>query len=268
MVAALLGSHPARRSIAPVVFKGATIGIAAAIGYRLWILPHVDSTPWLLASIAPFLLLGGMARAHSRWAGIAFDANQVFLITSHAALPVPPQGTSAVLQGAAALWLGIGLGCLAYALYRPSAQRRLQRAGHRVWGSLEQLSRSAVHRPHGRAALMRHIFGWSRQRPPDSVPPSAGSAIAALRLLDAIVDLHRLRAEHRQSCAAALVGQALQHICAARGDWVWQVQKLKRLSDSCQEPEIARAMDGAASGLHAFQKVFDPSHGQDIGRSI
>ncbi|WP_054076165.1 FUSC family protein [Comamonas testosteroni] len=253
MVSTLLASHAARRTIGVVVFKGAVAGVAAALLYRLWVLPHVDSLPFLFLSIAPFLLLGGLARANPRTAGIAFDANQLFLITSHAAIPAEHQTMFEAFLGSGALLLGVGVTCFAYALYRPQPRRTAQRVVGKVWKAIQCLCDSTQHEPRVNKAMVRHIFHLSRS--PSVV--GDGSPMAALRLLEAIVRLHALKAKAQNPLVSHLAAQALLQIRDAGITATSQGLSVNELTKGCSDAELERAVRDADIALCACRWAYE-----------
>ncbi|SEA85960.1 FUSC family protein [Variovorax sp. YR216] len=253
MVSALLGSHPTPRVVGSIVFRGAAIGVVVAAAYRLLVLPHVDSLPMLIASVAPFLLVGGVARAHARTAGLAFDTNQLFLISSHAALPLDHLGMREVLAGSGALLFGIGLTCVIYALHRPSPHRRTQRLTQRVWQTLRRLC-DAHHSPGERSELVRHIFNLSRHGHAARLTETGGSPMAALRLLDSIAHLRRLR--EGDPMKTPQVSEALRHIRDANGRLDSKADALDEIADSCRVEEVSGAVRVAASALRACHATY------------
>lgn len=78
----LLSSLPQPQQIAPKLVAGVFAGVATAWLYRLAVQPHVTSSAMVLLSLIPFVLVGGMARAHPRTAVMAIDANMCFLLAS------------------------------------------------------------------------------------------------------------------------------------------------------------------------------------------
>ena len=92
----VLGSMTLPQDIAPKLLTGVLTGAFAAVIYRIAVQPAATTTPWLLLSIAPFLLLGGVLRAHPRTAIAGVDFNMCFLLASQA-------GSAAVRPGTAVL---------------------------------------------------------------------------------------------------------------------------------------------------------------------
>lgn len=97
----VLGYLPDARKAAPVMFFGVLAGVAVATAYRFWVQPGVAGAADLLLTLAPFLVVGGLARAHPRTALPAIDANMCFLLGSQAGMPAA--GAGEILVGAAAL---------------------------------------------------------------------------------------------------------------------------------------------------------------------
>ena len=92
------------RNPAPILQNmpvGATIGVAAALAYRMldMILPDPASMAVLLA--VPFIAIGAALRSHPRSAAIGLDANMCFLLVAEAG--AAGHGFSAHFQGGIAL---------------------------------------------------------------------------------------------------------------------------------------------------------------------
>lgn len=107
----VLGSLALPQHIAPKLLAGVVSGAALAVLYRVFIQPSLVSTSGLLLSMVPFLLLGGIVRAHPRTAIAGVDVNMCFLLASQAgtAIVVSPMeavGGSAALAFAACLVAG------------------------------------------------------------------------------------------------------------------------------------------------------------------
>lgn len=106
--AMVLGSLPRPRSVAPIMLRGVIAGVVVAVGYRLAVQPWVEGLPVLLLTLAPFLVLGGLARASRRFGAPALDANMCFLLAAQVGAPAAAQA-SAVFAGAAALVVAVAL---------------------------------------------------------------------------------------------------------------------------------------------------------------
>ncbi|QHI98668.1 hypothetical protein GT347_12090 [Xylophilus rhododendri] len=99
----VLGSLPSPRLVAPRLLAGVIVGVAAAMLYRFFIQPQVAGPLGLIASVAPFIVLGALARAYPRTALPALDANMCFMLGSQAGMP--EAGPAEILGGSLALAL-------------------------------------------------------------------------------------------------------------------------------------------------------------------
>lgn len=98
----VLGSMALPQHIAPKLLAGVVGGATLAVFYRLVVQPAFPSPPGLLLTLAPFLLLGGLLRAHPRTAIAGVDFNMCFLLASQAGTTVMAS-TLDVVGGSAAL---------------------------------------------------------------------------------------------------------------------------------------------------------------------
>lgn len=97
----VLGSMTLPQDIAPKLLTGVVAGAATAVIYRIAVQPAAVTTPWLLLSLAPFLLLGGVLRAHPRTALAGVDFNMCFLLASQAGSPAVARPGTAVAESLA-----------------------------------------------------------------------------------------------------------------------------------------------------------------------
>lgn len=105
----LLGSLPRPHLIVRYVITGVTIGALLAAGYRLGIQPYAQAPFWMVMSLLPFVLLGGLARANPPTTIPALDAMMCFLLASQ--MGMPAASLSQVVQGSAALIFGAAMVC-------------------------------------------------------------------------------------------------------------------------------------------------------------
>jgi uncharacterized membrane protein YccC len=98
----VLGSMALPQHIAPKLLAGVVGGAALAVFYRLVVQPVFPAPPGLLLTLVPFLLLGGLLRAHPRTALAGVDFNMCFLLASQAGTTVAASAM-AVVGGSAAL---------------------------------------------------------------------------------------------------------------------------------------------------------------------
>ncbi len=122
----VLSSMDLPQTVAPKMAQGVAVGVALAALFRLLLMPHAGSLGEILLMLAPFMLLGGLARASTRTAIPALDGNMCFMLASQpflsASIAVPD-----VLIDSAALLASILLVALAYRLMPRDPGRR---AGH------------------------------------------------------------------------------------------------------------------------------------------
>jgi len=83
----LLSSAPLPQKLAPKVLSGVVVGVAAAMLYRLFFQPQVETTGQLLLSILPFMALGSLARASGRFAVAGLEGMMCFMFASQAGMP-------------------------------------------------------------------------------------------------------------------------------------------------------------------------------------
>ena len=137
----VLGSMAMPQRIAPHMLKGVVVGVIAAVLYRLLLQPHVDTTPELVLSIAPFLLLGGLARAATRTALPSIDANMVFLLAGQAVLPAVALDVGRVLQGALAMLAAATVVTVSFMLMPRRPETQAINAADTIRRDLQRLAR-------------------------------------------------------------------------------------------------------------------------------
>lgn len=154
----LLGSLPRPHRIVRYVFTGVSTGALIAIAYRLGVQPYAQDPLWMVLSLLPFMLLGGLARANPPTMIPALDATMCFLLASQ--IGMAPAPTAEVFQGSAALILGAALVCGSFYLL----PRQTQRWGRRLVAQMVQSLRTVIQqRPpqqvaQWRARMARHIL--------------------------------------------------------------------------------------------------------------
>ena len=134
----VLGSLAQPQAVAPHMLKGVLAGVVAALIYRFGVQPHVQTVPELLVSVAPFLLLGGLARASRRTAIAAIDANMCFLLASQAVLPAVTR-PAAILSEAGALVAAAALVTSSFILLPRRHDRHAARTREDIRRDLERL---------------------------------------------------------------------------------------------------------------------------------
>ena len=134
----VLGSMVLPQDIAPKLLTGVVAGALAAIVYRIAVQPAAVSIPWLLLSIAPFLLLGGVLRAHPRTAIAGVDANMCFLLASQAGSTAAATAGTAVKESLA-LAAGAALMAGGYMLLPRRAVRQAGEAAEVIRSDLRRM---------------------------------------------------------------------------------------------------------------------------------
>ncbi|WP_280553544.1 FUSC family protein [Halomonas sp. 25-S5] len=221
----VLSSMDLPQKVAPKMAQGVAVGVTLAALFRLLLMPHAGSLGEILLMLAPFMLLGGLARASTRTAIPALDGNMCFMLASQpflsASIAVPD-----VLVDSAALLASILLVALVYRLLPRDPGRR---AGHLARLILRDIERLCGQRGggldrrwHGRMfrrllRLMLHLGRADRM----GIGERAG-LLGVLNLAHAIIALReervdpRLTAQQRQELEAVL--EALRRLAGAPED--------------------------------------------------
>lgn len=97
----VLGSMTLPQDLAPKLLAGVVAGAATAVVYRIAVQPAAATMPGLLLTLAPFLLLGGVLRAHPRTAIAGVDFNMCFLLASQAGSTVVARPGTVVAESLA-----------------------------------------------------------------------------------------------------------------------------------------------------------------------
>lgn len=129
----VLGAMPAPQKIAPHMLVGAISGVILAAFYRLGIQPHLTSELQVIASVIPFFLFAGLARANKKTMLPALDMIMCFLLAGQAGMPFT--NVSDVLSALLALLMAATIVTLSYILIpRPS-----QKYAHKAKKSIQEL---------------------------------------------------------------------------------------------------------------------------------
>lgn len=118
----LLSSLPLPQQIAPKLVAGVSVGVVVAIVYRLAVQPQIEGSAELLLTLVPFLLAGGIARAHPRTSIAGIDANMCFLLASQAGVAGAVPAAAVVSDAVALLLPAVLLGGLF--IWRPRKAER------------------------------------------------------------------------------------------------------------------------------------------------
>ncbi|MFL1453996.1 FUSC family protein [Marinobacter sp. GN3S48] len=245
----VLGSMPEPQKIAPKLLSGVIAGVIFAIGYRLVIQPEINSLHLLLLSIAPFFLLGGIARTSERFSVPALDANMCFLLASQAGMP--EANVAAVLQQSLALTIGAGLVASGYLLVPVdpryfaelsvrSLRKHLSTLAWSETGSHDQLKAKI------RQRIVRCFLYANRESLSAYGAPTG--LLSALNLADAIVQLKALgtdRTARRSLRALRFLSKDPEQV----------LRIIDKLALRSALPEVAATLDKAALGLKEIQRL-------------
>ncbi len=151
----VLGSAPTPKALAPNLFKGVVAGVCAAMLYRFAIQPHISTPAQLILSMAPFILVGGLARASHRTAMPALDANMCFMLASQAVLPAITD-VHTILIDSAALVVAAGVVVAGFLWLPQDPDRRLRKAAIATRRDLTRLLHPGNKLEYGQ--LLRHLL--------------------------------------------------------------------------------------------------------------
>jgi uncharacterized membrane protein YccC len=264
----VLGSMPTPRLVAPVIFKGACIGVLVALFYRFTLQPLITTPTALIASMAPFMVVGGLARASRRSAGPALDANMCFLLASQAVLPAMTDRAT-ILNEAAALTLAVGVVTSGFMLVPHRPERRALRAAGAVRTDLQRMARlpapaDPAMRQRGLARqILRLGLHLERVVPLGTEP--GWSLLAALNLGDTIGAIQaRLAAPGEDPRTAAELSAVLAALDNAAADPVHTALDLEARAARLPDPAAAELLRDAAAALKASRSLL--SSGDRKGR--
>ncbi len=254
----VLRSLPVPRAIVPAMVRGVAAGALAAALYRLLIQPHIATVPELILSMAPFLLVGGLARASRRTVGPALDFNMCFLLASQAALPAVTDHL-AILNGTAALLLAAGVVAQGYRVVPARPERSAMRAAEALGAALRCMAGAgdAAEAAGHRADAIRQALslGLHQERAP-ALPQAGASPIAALALGGAIARLHALHARNGTSPDDQRVtSAALERLGGLRRDPSGTAHGLEALAADAADRDVAATLGEAATALRASRAL-------------
>ena len=245
----VLGSLPEPQKMAPKLLTGVTAGVVVAVGYRLVVQPEVSSLLILLLTIAPFFLVGAVARTSERFSILALDANMCFLLASQAGMPEAPVST--ILLQSLALLLGTGLVASGYLLlpvdsryYAELSVRSLRRHLSTLVGA-----KTSAHSDL-KAEISQKIircFLYANRESLSAYDAPTG-LLSALNLADAIVQLKALDSD--KSARRGL--RALKFLSKDPEKALGIVDRLA-LRSACGE--VRMVLEKAAVGLREIQRL-------------
>lgn len=255
----ILGATSAPHMVAPTLLKGVGAGVAAALLYRVAIQPQVTTPTELLLSIAPFLLLGGLARASRKTAGPALDANMCFLLASQAALPAVTD-RAVIMNQAAALMLGASLVSVGFMLLPPMANRRTTLIARAIGADLLRMlkDRRTGDQAPQTERIRRQILRLSLHLDKAALPGfrSGWSLLGALNLADAIASLRSISMQRiLDPTASTAIREAKASLRSMFEDPVGVAYSLERQAGLLADEEVADLLCDAASALRASRSL-------------
>ena len=279
----VLSTQPVPRTAAAKLLGGMLAGIAVATAYRFLVQPRIDGFLPLMVSVAPVLVVGGLARAGRRTAIPAIDFNMGFLLAGQ--IGMGAAGAAAILGGSAALGLAAGVVCLGFILMPTPPYRRAMAAAEAIRRDLARLiarrEPTGPARWHPRTAreILRLTLQLSRagallpeegraeaggagasRKTADRSPPAFGAPggiLAALSFGHAIGDLQDAAADpalDQPSRASARAALATLHRFAADPQGI--AQALAAQARGVADGDTRAAIEDAAGALAAGAALF------------
>lgn len=227
----VLGSLPLPQLVAPKLLTGVIVGVVIAVVYRLAVQPTVTGTGSLLLTLAPFFLLGGVARADSRTGAAGIDANMCFLIASQAGMPAVTNPLT-VVSDAGALGMAATLVAGAFILLPRRSARQAADAADLLRRDLQRIIESGTHHDaadwHARGGRQILRLTLHLGRAPELGERWPGGLLAVLNLGQAMIDAQEagmpqevrrlLTALVRNESSAVEVARSLQVMAEASTD--------------------------------------------------
>ncbi|WP_243305023.1 FUSC family protein [Geothrix oryzisoli] len=252
----VLGSMALPHHIAPKLLAGVAAGAFVAILYRLGVQPAFPSPPGLLWTLAPFLLVGGLLRAHPRTALAGVDFNMCFLLASQAGATGSP-GAKEVVGGSAALAAAASLVAGNYILMPRRSVRQAEDAVGVIRRDLLRMVETgpgealADWRARGARQILRlslHLgrakdLGW---RWPKGI-------LAVLSLGHAIEQLHELP----DTVGGSLKREAFDALRRLVEDPHGTARVVRALADAAQEPAPREVLLDLANGLETSAELLN-----------
>jgi uncharacterized membrane protein YccC len=237
-----------------------------ALLYRFGIQPHITTTAQLILSVAPFILVGGLARASRKTAGPALDANMCFLLASQAVLPAVTDRV-VILNEAAALMLGAGLVTSGFMLLPP---RQAMRAAKAIGVDLLRMAKDGgnldptFQTGRIRRQILRLSLHLEKAVHLGSQP--GWSLLGALNLGEAIGRLQlALSGPGVDPLSSSVIREALASVGNMLKDPAGVAERLEGQARSVADKEIADLLRDVASALRASRSLWFHGDGQVAG---
>lgn len=154
----ILSSMPRPHLHVRYLITGVFIGAVLAGLYRYGLQPYVQDPYWMVLSLLPFMLLGGLARTYPKTEIPALDTTMCFLLASQFGMPAV--SLMEVIQASSALILGAAIISLSFALLPRHTEQwgrvLLQQLIYEVRLAIEQRPPKEVSL--WRARMARHVL--------------------------------------------------------------------------------------------------------------
>jgi len=259
MFSLVLGSMVKPQIVAPFLLKGIIVGSIIAIGYRLAIFPHIHSTGLVVASILPFLLVGGMARASTMFGFPALDATMAFLLGSQAMLPARVVTPMDVMAESGSMIVAACIVAGGFILLPRRSDRHVHEATRTINRDLFRLINNSDKLGPGQwmarsvrqtLRLTAHLAQSSQRR---SLAPA--HLISALNFGHSIAQLHSLQDSWTPQARAALQDLNAQ-LNTFTDEPSTLAATLMQYARDVQQPDVAAALWSASEALVAGQDFF------------
>nr|WP_275976343.1 FUSC family protein [Geothrix alkalitolerans] len=250
----VLGSMALPQRVAPKLLTGVVAGAAVAALYRLLVQPVFPAPPALWWTLAPFLLVGGLLRAHPRTAIAGVDFNMCFMLASQAGATAVVSPL-AIVGGSAALAAAAGLEAGAYILVPRSSVKQAEEAVGVIRRDLLRMVEPGPGDAIGdwRARGARQILRLSLHlgRAKDLGWRWPKGMLAVLSLGHAIEALHELPETAGGSTRAAAFGALRRLVEDPRGT----AGELRRLAGVTPDAPLRQVLTDLADGLETSAEL-------------
>lgn len=257
----ILSSMPRPHLHVRYLITGVVVGAVLAGFYRYGLQPQVQDSGWMVFSLLPFMLLGGLARTHPKTEIPALDSTMCFLLASQFGMPAVP--LQEVVQASGALILGATIIGISFALLPRHTEQwgrvLLQQLIYEVRLAIEQRPPKEVSL--WRARMARHILTlrqWMGAQTPKGL-------LALLNFGYSVIAWQRLTAsgtEHEQ------IGLQIQQELMRFDLYPDQCQRaLVQMAEYTADRLIASALYDMAAALHEAKPLLLFLH-KSIGVSV
>lgn len=245
----ILGSMPRPQLMSRTMFTGIAVGVLVASFYRYLIQGYLVTDWQVIASVLPFLVIGGLLRANRPTSAWALDANMCFQLASQAGMAAV--SWPIIMKQSLPLLAGSAVVCSAFFLLPRRTHPRGQALVRRVVRELYPLIRRS--RPRlfrvwrGRVARQWvRLLHWMGEQTPQGL-------LSLINLGHGVVALKRLakRGSEQQACVL-LVCELLEGFEHQPQELA---QQLQRISHSCADTVLAQAILDVAQSLQGAQAV-------------